>query len=116
MPPQVIACVLSFVLFWCGLHSHEEPTLPTLVPDHSSAFIDATSQDRIRGTLDDHHLDDVPGLADAWSELLGPMPAPSHAEGLMPRLSQPAALAQLPMGSPYLEGLLRPPQAPHPIV
>lgn len=113
MPLRVIALFLAFVLLWSGVSTIEAPRpfAPTS-PEQQHAIAPADSQGAAHdGSVDDHHLDDLPAQAqnDSPPETLGLLPL-----SLTPRfhggpLAQPRALASVVLAPPFLAGPLRPP-------
>jgi hypothetical protein len=113
MPLRVIAVLLAFVLLWSGVGTIEAPrTIAPPTPEQQHSFVHGDSQGEAhQGSVDDHHLDDVPAQAqsDTPPETPGLLPPP-----LTPRLhgallTQPRVLSSVEPASPFLAGPLRPP-------
>jgi len=113
MPLRVIAFFLAFVLLWSGVSTIEAPRpLAPTSPEQQHAIAHADGQGAAHeGSVDDHHLDDLPAQAqnDSPPETPGLLPL-----SLTPRfhggpLAQPRALASVVLAPPFLAGPLRPP-------
>ena len=111
MALRVIALVLSFVLLWSGLTTVEPPRLSASAAPAGVLADAATPPSPLAGSVEHHHLDDLP------SQALGEQPAESPV--LLPSMPAPAVqvaatvrrlpASGLPWASPCLAGLLRPP-------
>lgn len=113
MPLRVTALFLAFVLLWSGVSTIEAPgTIAPTSPERQHAIAHAGSQGAaLEGSVDDHHLDDLPAQAqnDSPPETPGLLPV-----ALTPRfhggpLAQPRTLASVALAPPFLAGPLRPP-------
>ena len=113
MPTRVIAFLLAFVLFWSGLSTFEAPGA---LAQHSAEQIQVLSQaggpsDLNDGSVEDHHLDDLPSQAQSDP----PAETPDMLPALLKHSSEFQATAQrhcfvsAAAGSPFLAGPLRPP-------
>lgn len=115
MPNRVIACLLSFVLLWCGIGSQERPQAVDGEPTRLALLMwtDASS-DSSPGEVEDHHLDDLPLHADSAGELPGLLSPALLPQGPMPGLSPPPELQRVSLRELYLDGPLRPPRTGRP--
>lgn len=107
---RCIALLLVLLLTWTGLATIERHSVYEL-PFTAAQTGDETPSPA--GSVDDHHLDDLP--AQAQSELQTDPPGMPHRLG-MPRLhfmsmERPDALHMAHASSPCLAGPLRPPCA-----
>jgi len=113
MPSRVISIFLAFVLFWSGLSTFEAPSaLAQASPEQQHALAQAGMQPSLDdGSVEDHHLDDLPSQAQS--------DPPAETPGLLPALMRPTSLLQATAqlhtfvsaaaGAPFLAGPLRPP-------
>ena len=94
MPRRVIAFLLADVLLWSGLSTLEAP-----------------SASAPEGSVEQHHLDDLPSQAqnDPSTEGPGLLPAPLTATAPSLVVAQPHVFVSGASGPPYLAGPLRPP-------
>lgn len=109
MPSRVIAFFLAFVLFWSGLSTFEAPRAlaqPSLEQQHAGAQPGLED-----GSVEDHHLDDLPlqVQGDSAAETPGLLPAPLRPSSQSLATGQPHAFVMAAAGSPFLAGPLRPP-------
>jgi uncharacterized protein YceK len=111
MPTRVIALIVAVVVLWSGFSTIESPRTSGSLPSGQYHAIVQTGGVAAEGSVEDHHLDDLP------SQLQQELPA--ETPGLPPAALKPnagsLAMAQ-PMtdmpagaGSPLLAGPLRPP-------
>lgn len=114
MPYRVIALFLSLVLLWSGLATVEAPhVLAQPAPEPGLAVvIDADEAALQHGSVEHHHLDDLPSQAQGDPPGDPPaLPTMSWASGLRPAAvvlrHAPAPAEALP---PFLAGPLRPPR------
>jgi len=109
----VIALVLSFVLLWSGLSTIEAPrVLAQPSPEQGHAFVHAGGQAAgHEGSVEHHHLDDLPSLAqsDPAAESPGLLPTPLTPSATSVVMAQPRAFASAEAELPFLAGPLRPP-------
>jgi hypothetical protein len=118
MPSRVIAFFLALVLLWSGIGAIETPR--TQLPfsheqqhaiAHSSSLGHGSGTAHEEGSVDHHHLDDLPtqALSDPPVEPPGlpsePMVPSFHTGPVDAPRSRPATA----MPPPFLTGLLRPP-------
>lgn len=109
---RVVALLLSFVLLWSGLTTVEPPRLGAPAAAPTAALRDAsTLLAPSDGSVEHHHLDDLPSqaLGDPPVEipaLLASSPAPG---GRVPKAVRPPPVASRTVPAPWLAGLLRPP-------
>jgi hypothetical protein len=112
MPSRVIAFFLALVLLWSGVSTIESP-LPDArpAPEQPHAMGHAGQDPAHEGSVDDHHLDDVPAQAssDPPPEPQSVFPDPMTARLLGARLAPPGAPALVALVPPFLAGPLRPP-------
>lgn len=107
-----IALFLALVLLWSGIAT-QEPLQASASPlTVSSADMPAGPSGH--GSVQDHHLDDLPSQVqgDAAADLPDQIATAARAQGAarpMPLAAGPMALAH---GTPCLDGLLRPPCRP----
>jgi hypothetical protein len=113
MPHRVIAIFFAFVLLWSGLSTIEAPRAfaqPSHEQQHTEfhAGGQATTHE---GSVEHHHLDDLPSQAqtDPPAETPGLPPAPLKASGHFLAMVQPRSFVSAALGSPFLAGPLRPP-------
>jgi hypothetical protein len=94
MPRRVIAFLLAVVLLWSGLSTLEAP-----------------SASAPEGSVEQHHLDDLPLQAqnDPSTEGPGLLPAPLTATAPLLVVAQRHVFVSTAAGPPYLAGPLRPP-------
>ncbi len=115
MPPRVIALLLAFVLLWSGIGTVEVPrSIVSASPEPQLALAEVDGQDTVhQGSVDDHHLDDLPAQAqgDAPPETPGLLPAPLTPNLHGGLLTEPRRLASVAFASTFLAGPLRPPCA-----
>lgn len=113
MPRRVISFFLAFVLLWSGVSTVEAPrSFAQTAPEQQHSIAHAGGQGAAQeGSVDDHHLDDLPAQAQSESplEIPGLLPVP-----LTPRfhggpLARPRSLAAVVLAPPFLAGPLRPP-------
>jgi len=113
MPSRVIALFLAVVLFWSGLSTIEAPSaLAQPSPEQRHAIAHAGgSAATTEGSVEHHHLDDLPSQAqnDPPPETPGLLPAalPPGFPGLP--MAEPRTMALAGTASPFLAGPLRPP-------
>ena len=113
VPSRVVAFFLAFVLFWSGLSTFEAPSaLAQHSPEQQHALAHAGGpSDLDDGSVEDHHLDDLPSQAQS--------DPPAETPGLLPALLRPTSLFQATAqlhtfvsaaaGAPFLAGPLCPP-------
>ncbi len=113
MPSRVIAFFLAFVLFWSGLSTFEAPSaLAQPSPEQQQALAyaggPASPND---GSVEDHHLDDLPSQAqsDSPAETPGMLPALLRPNSQFQATAQRHSFVSAAAGSPFLAGPLRPP-------
>lgn len=111
---RVIASLLALVLLWSGVSTIEVPRAfaPTSPEQqHATAPADGRSAGYLEGSVDDHHLDDIPSQAqsDSPPETPGLLSAPVTGRFLDGLLAQPRTLASVASAPPFLAGPLRPP-------
>lgn len=112
MRSQALAFLLAILIAWMGFAAQTEAASLTSesLAEHVLAAQAGTSladaQARAGGSLDDHHLDDLP--IQLLADLVGLLcqPGVSGPAGLAIRPDVPLAQAGPP---PYLDGLRRPP-------
>jgi hypothetical protein len=113
MLPRVIALLLAFVMLWSGVSTIEAPRAlePTSSEQqHAAAHIDGQGTVH-EGSVDDHHLDDLPAQAQTDSltetpDVLLALPLRRFHDESLAQPRSPAAVASAP---PFLVGPLRPP-------
>ena len=114
MPSRALAFVLALVLLWSGLATQEQ-----MVPriDDESAHVSsqlALQQQLDDGSVNDHHLDDLPAQAHAETPM--DMQALLMDCVQLPVIRHPCVRYRPYAGTegpaPYLEGPQRPPRAP----
>lgn len=113
MPSRVIALFLAVVLFWSGLSTIEAPNAsaqPLTEQQHAIAHAGG-SADLHDGSVEDHHLDDLPSQAqgDPSAETPGLLPAPLRPTSPSMATAQPHTFVSTAAASPFLAGPLRPP-------
>jgi len=113
MPSRVIAFFLAFVLFWSGLSTFEAPSAlaqPSTEQQHALA-VGGGSADLNDGSVEDHHLDDLPSQAqsDPPAETPGMLPALLRPNAQFQATAQRHCFVSAAAGSPFLAGPLRPP-------
>jgi len=113
MPSRVIAFFLAFVLFWSGLSTFEAPSaLAQASPEQQHALAQAGGPPGLHdGSVEDHHLDDLPSQAqsDPPAETPGLLPAALRPTAQSPATAQPHSFVSAAAGSPFLARPLRPP-------
>jgi hypothetical protein len=105
MPCRVLALLLAVVLLWSGLNTLEPArSLASAVPERAPAAA-------YEGSVEDHHLDDLPSQAqsDPLPETPGVMPALLVPSAQRKVTAQPHPFASDETESPCLAGPLRPP-------
>jgi hypothetical protein len=113
MPHRVIAFFLALVLLWSGLGTIEAPD--AWAQPGSEPSLAQLEAERPAGThpgsVEDHHLDDLPMQAqnDPPPETPGLMPAWRAPEAVPGRAAPPQVCLTAGTGSPCLAGPLRPP-------
>jgi len=115
MPSRVIAIFLAFVLFWSGLSTIEAPSA-LAQPSQAQAYAVGQAggaQALNDGSLEDHHLNDLPSqaLIDPPGESSGLLPAPLRPAAQPLATAQPHTFRLVAAGSPFLAGPLRPPRS-----
>jgi hypothetical protein len=113
MPFRPIAFFLVFVLFWSGLSTFEAPSAlaqPSPEQQHALA-LGGGPADLDDGSVEDHHLDDLPSQAqsDPPAETPGMLPAPLRPTSQIRATAQRHCFVSAAAGSPFLAGPLRPP-------
>jgi hypothetical protein len=113
MPPRVIALFLAIVLLWSGLSTLEAPrALASPSPEQQHPIAHASgSVAAHEGSVEHHHLDDLPSQAqsDPPPETPGLLPTPLAPSAQWMVMAQPHAFASAETGPPFLAGPLRPP-------
>jgi hypothetical protein len=113
MPFRLLACFVAFALFWSGLSTFEAPsTMTQPSPDQQHArALGGTPADLDDGSVDDHHLDDLPSQAqsDPSAETPGMLSAPLMPTSQIQAATQRHGFVAAATGSPFLAGPLRPP-------
>jgi hypothetical protein len=113
MPSRVIAFFLAVVLFWSGLSTIEAPSaLAQHSHEQEHALAPAGGPSGLHdGSVEDHHLDDLPAQAqsDTSAEPPGLLPAPMRQTAASLASALPRSLTSAVAGSPFLAGPLRPP-------
>ncbi len=113
MPRRVIAFLLAVVLLWSGLSTLEAPSASAQpLPDQPYAMAHAGGLAAApEGSVEQHHLDDLPSQAqnDPSTEGPGLLPAPLTATAPLLVVTQPHVFVSTAAGPPYLAGPLRPP-------
>jgi hypothetical protein len=113
MPSRVIAFVLALVLLWSAVTTIEPPrAMGHAALEQSYATAEGgTPSTRHEGSIDDHHLDDLPGQpqSDPPPEPLGLLAHSMVALFDGGQMSRPTGIASLGLALPFLDGLLRPP-------
>ena len=113
MPSRVIAFLIAFVLIWSGFSSIEAPrVLAQPSTGHQQAIVHGGGPAAgDEGSVEHHHLDDLPSQAqlDPPTDTPGPLPVPSRAISRSAERQLPCARATPEAGPPFLSGPLRPP-------
>lgn len=113
MPRRVIAFLLAAVLFWSGLSTFEAPSaLAQPSTDQQQVIAHAAGSAALNdGSVEDHHLDDLPFQApsDPSTETPDLLAAPVTSLAPSRVVASPYAFVSTVAGPPYLAGLLRPP-------
>lgn len=104
MTARLLAALLALVLLWTGAWTHEVHTVR--VDADPAVSVATTTPADVKGSIDDHHLDDQGGatlypLDSATPPDLGPAPFAARA--------RPADAPDAPLCSPHLPGPQRPP-------
>lgn len=110
---RLVASFLALVLFWSAVGTIEGlPRLAQPIPDQLAVLAPSGStEDGHKGSVEDHHLDDVPGqlVSDPPLDPPGlPHARPTMRLGADGALRRPAATSVL-HATPCLAGPLRPP-------
>jgi hypothetical protein len=113
MGHRLLASILAFMLLWSAVGTVEGMTgfMQTL-PEHHTAFVSGGgTNDGQDGSVEDHHLDDLPGQPASDSPLDSPgLPDAGPALRLRSEvLASREAIAAVLLAPPYLAGPLRPP-------
>lgn len=113
MPRRVITFLLAVVLLWSGLSALEAPSAsaqPSADQPHAMAHAAGPAAVH-EGSVEQHHLDDLPSQAqnDPSTEGPGLLPAPLTATAPLLIVAQPHVFVSTATGPPYLAGPLRPP-------
>jgi hypothetical protein len=115
MPIRVIAFLLAFVLLWSGLSTIEAPRI-VAAPGSGQAtgLVDAADLAAAHaGSVEHHHLDDLPSQAqsDPAPDTPGLLPTPMAPSAQWLVMAQPQAFAAAETRPPFLAGPLRPPRS-----
>jgi hypothetical protein len=110
MSSRVVALLLAFVLLWSGLGSIEVPRAAAQAPA-IVGLADGGSPAAAEGTVEQHHLDDLPSqaLIDPPAETPGLLSSPLAPSAHALVMAQPRTLASAELRPPFLAGPLRPP-------
>lgn len=114
MPARVIAFLLAFVLLWSGLNFIEAPGVPvSSSQERGPSVVHAGGGPTAahEGSIEHHHLDDLPFQAqnEPPPETPGVLPAPPLPGAQRRVMAQPHPFAAAETVPPFLAGLLRPP-------
>lgn len=113
MPTRVIALFVSFVLLWSGLNTIEAPrVLAQPSPEQQQPIAQAAGLvSALEGSVEHHHLDDLPSqaLSDPPTETPGMLPAPLTPSVHSMVMAQPRTFVSAEAVPPFLAGPLRPP-------
>ncbi len=112
MSLRLLALFLAFVLGWSSFTIPEQRLaaidLSPAVVVVSLADVPAHAE---KGSLDDHHLDDLPSQvhSESWGELPGLLAEPIDGPRVVTTLKRPFAHRDDQRPDPWLQGLQRPP-------
>jgi hypothetical protein len=114
MPVRVIALFLILVLVWSGLSSKEAPrAVAQHAQLHAAPHAEGLAAPH-EGSVEDHHLDDLPVQAqgDQPHETPGLLPASLSAVDQSLAMMRPSRFDAAAVAPPFLAGPLRPPSSP----
>jgi len=112
MPTRVTALFLAFVLLWTGLSTIETSAVASPPPELQHLIADAGGLAVAHeGSVEHHHLDDLPSQAqsDPPTETPGLPPSPLAPSAQCLEMAQPRTFVPAAAGPPFLDGPLRPP-------
>jgi hypothetical protein len=113
MPSRVVALFIAFVLLWSGLSSIEAPrVLAQPSPGHQHILSHGSgSAAGQEGSVEHHHLDDLPSQAhnEPPTDTPGLLPVPSMRTAHSVAMAMPRAGTPREAGPPFLARALRPP-------
>ncbi|HWP20362.1 MAG TPA: hypothetical protein VNO84_14625 [Burkholderiaceae bacterium] len=111
MPLRLVAFLLSCVLLWSGLTTHEsyDAALSGLQGSTQTLAAGNPWSDDQLGTVEDHHLDDLPSIADLVEHAVRPGVPDLCGTGLT--MSRSPRMGMADRKPPLVDGLLRPPRA-----
>lgn len=106
MPSRVLAVFLALVLLWSGFTTFEAP--------HAAATVlaEVEGQPAPAGSIEQHHLDDLPAQAQAepMPELPALLATPPTMHDAAGTAGRPAGVLRAARSAPWLDGPLRPPR------
>ena len=114
MSSRVVAFLLAVLMLWSGLAVTEQRFAEALeLPEQASALAEDAKRSDLRGSMDDHVVDDQPAQpfgepALEFAALIDT--AGSNGFCLKQRMSQPPPPPGVRWTPPCLEGLKRPPK------
>ncbi len=115
MPTRVIAFLLAFVLLWSGLSTIEAPRIAAAPGSgQTTSLVHAAGPAAAHaGSVEHHHLDDLPAQAqsDPPPDTPGLLPTPLAPSAHWLAMAPPQALAAAETRPPFLAGPLRPPRS-----
>lgn len=113
MPLRLIAFLLASALFWSGLGTIEAPwAAAQAAHEQTPAIAHGGGQaPGHEGSVEHHHLDDLPSQAnhDVPPDTPGMLPSLATPPGAAAVMATPRGLASAGIGPPFLAGPLRPP-------
>ena len=117
MPSRVTAFLLAVVLFWSALSTLEAPSAwAEHAPGQHRVLVEAGGPADLRdGSVEDHHLDDLPlqAQSDLPAETPGMLPPSLAPSSVVLSIAQRHRFVPVAAGSPFLAGPLRPPCSGH---
>ena len=113
MPSRVLAFFLAFVLFWSGLSTIEgtDAWAQQAPAQHHPLVQPGALADLADGSVEDHHLDDLPSQAqgDPPAETPDLLPVPTQPPSASVATGQGHVLVSAAAGPPFLARPMRPP-------
>ncbi len=114
MASKGIAFLLALLLFWASIATQEpySPSARTGSDTAADAWVDGPPGNHAEGSVNDHHLDDLPSQAHAEPshELVAMLPAAGHPRFFLGVALRPTRYAPVALSPPDLDGPRKPPR------